>query len=298
MQTEATLPSGSTPTRYADALAEAVQGNLFALFRAMAQVLPGAEIVEDGALSYHHAFPSNPMFKGVWGTRLSPEATETIIPQIIDWFKARNAPYFFWWTGLHTSPSDLGRHLQRHGMQDMAEQMENLAAGIKQTALGAPGMVAELAQVDEALLHRTPPRFSIREVSDPVMLEDFKRVFVETYQIPEWAGQAWVDATVRVGIGQTPWRMYVGYLDGQPVATNMLFNGAGAAGLYAVGVLPKAQGQGIGAAITLKPLLDARSQGERYAVLFSTEMGVPVYQRVGFRLTDIRINRYLWMGQG
>lgn len=298
MQTEATLPSGGAPTLHADELAEAVQGNLFALFRAMTQVLPDSEIVENDALSYHHAFPTNPMFKGVWGTRLSPDEAEAAIPEVIEWYKARNAPYFFWWTGPHTSPADLGRRLQSHGMQDMAEQMESLAHGIKQTAQGAPGMVADLGEIDEELLHRTPSGFTIREVSDGAMLYDFKRVFIDSYEIPEWAGQAWVDATVRVGIGQTPWRMYVGYLDGQPVATNMLFNGAGVAGLYAVGVLPAARGMGIGAAITLKPLLDARTQGERYGVLFSTEMGVPVYQRIGFRLTDVRINRYLWRNSG
>jgi GNAT superfamily N-acetyltransferase len=62
-----------------------------------------------------------------------------------------------------------------------------------------------------------------------------------------------------------------------------------------VATVPAARGLGIGAAITLQPLLEARDQdGYKYAVLFSTEMGVPVYQRIGFRLTDVRINRYLW----
>jgi hypothetical protein len=34
--------------------------------------------------------------------------------------------------------------------------------------------------------------------------------------------------------------------------------------------------------------------GYRHAVLFATEMGVRTYQRIGFRLSDARINRYLW----
>jgi hypothetical protein len=34
--------------------------------------------------------------------------------------------------------------------------------------------------------------------------------------------------------------------------------------------------------------------GYRYGVLFSTEMGVSVYRRIGFRPLDARINRYLW----
>ena len=104
----------------------------------------------------------------------------------------------------------------------------------------------------------------------------------------------WVDATVKIGIGKTPWKIFVGYLDDRPVATNMLFKGGGVASLYAVATVPSARGKGIGAAITLKPLLEARDDGYIYAVLFSTEMGKSVYQRIGFRMTDVRINRYLW----
>jgi GNAT superfamily N-acetyltransferase len=177
----------------------------------------------------------------------------------------------------------------------MAEQQKELAAGIKQTELGAPCMVAELNRMNESVLNKIPEGFGIREVTTESELYDFRKVFVETYQIPEWAGQAWVDATLTIGIGRSPWRIFVGYLNGEPVATNMLFNGAGVASVYAVATLPSVQGKGIGAAITLKPLLEARDMdGYKYAVLFSTEMGVPVYQRIGFKLTNVRINRYLW----
>jgi len=179
-------------------------------------------------------------------------------------------------------------------MLDMAEQQQELAAGIKQTELGAPGMVADLESMNEVVLTQVPAGFLIEEVHDETSLYDFKRVFVETYEIPEWAGQAWVDATLKIGIGKTPWRMYVGRLNGQAVATNMLFNGAGVASVYAVATVPAVRGQGIGAAITLKPLLETRKMGYRYAVLFSSEMGVRVYERIGFRVTGVRINRYLW----
>jgi GNAT superfamily N-acetyltransferase len=278
-------------------LANAVQENLFDLFRAMAATLPGGEIVEGERLSYHHAFPTNPMFKGVWQTRLSPEETDAAIDETLAWFKARNAPYLFWWTGPGASPADLGERLQARGLLDMAEQQQALAPGIKQTELGAPGMVADLQQMNEAALTQVPPGFTIEKVQTKAALLDFKRVFVDSYEIPVWAGQAWVDATLSVGIGQTPWQMYLGRLDGEPVATNMLFNGAGVASVYAVATAPTARGKGIGAAITLKPLLEAREMGYRYAVLFSTEMGVRVYERIGFRLTSARINRYLWRNE-
>lgn len=279
-------------------LATAVQTNLFALFRTMATLLPGGELVEGGRLNRHHTFPTNPMFKGVWGTNLLPDEIDEAIEETIDWYKTRNAPFFFWWTGPGTTPPDLGARLQARGLLDMAEQQQELAAGIRQTEQGAPGMVADLNQVDISLLAKTPPGFVIKAVSDETELYHFKKVFVETYEIPDWAGQAWVDATQNVGIRQSPWRMFVGYLDSEPVATNMLFTGAGVASVYAVATIPAAQQKGIGAAITLKPLLDAREIGYRYGVLFSSEMGIPVYQRIGFRLTGERINRYLWRNEG
>jgi GNAT superfamily N-acetyltransferase len=277
-----------------DELARAVFENLHDLFRAMAGSL-GGEVSETDRLSKHISFPTNPMFKGVWGTRLSAEEADREIVETIRWFKTREASFFFWWTEPETTPIDLPERLRAHGLIDMAEQQKELAAGIHQTELGAPCMVAELSSMNESVMHKAPDGFEIREIANQAELFDFKKVFVETYQIPDWAGQAWVDAEVKVGIGKTPWRMFVGYLNGEPVATNMLFNGGGVASVYAVATIPSAQGKGIGAAITLKPLLEARDKdGYKFAVLFSTEMGVRVYERIGFRLTSARINRYLW----
>lgn len=275
-------------------LSSAVPENLYALFRAMAHGVSGAELVEGAGLSYHHSFPTNPMFKGVWRTQLSPAQVDEAIDETIAWFAARNAPFFFWWTDSRTTPDDLGERLQARGLLDMAEQQAALAPGIKQTELGAPCMAADLHRMDERAVTAAPAGFHIEEVATESALLDFKRVFLESYEIADWAGQAWVDATRAIGIGKTPWRMFVGYLDGSPVATNMLFNGAGVASLYAVGVVPAARGKGIGGAITLKPLLEARDLGYRHAVLFSTEMAKSVYERIGFRFTGTSINRYLW----
>ena len=273
----------------------AVFENLYDLFRAMAKNLPGGQLAESAKLSRHITFPSNPMFKGVWGTHLSKSEIDAEIDATIDWFRSQNAPYFFWWTGGNTSPADLEERLAKRGMISMAEQTQELAKGILSTEQGSPCMVAELDRMNETVLERAPEGFAIREISNEKELHDFKKVFVDTYEIPNWAGQAWVDASLSMGIGKTPWRMFVGYLNNEPVATNMLFNGGGVASVYAVATVPAARGLGIGAAITLQPLLEARDQdGYKYAVLFSTEMGVPVYQRIGFRLTDVRINRYLW----
>jgi ribosomal protein S18 acetylase RimI-like enzyme len=262
-------------------LANAVQENLFALFRAMAAALPDSEIVESEKVSHHLAFPSNPMFKGLWRTRLSDAEADAVIDETLAWYKARQAPFIFWWTGPGTTPSDLGKRLEARGFQPNIE--------------GDPGMAVDLHTLKEVDM---PAGFKIVRASDQQTLEDWRDVFCAAYEVPAFAGQAWADATLRVGAANTPWQMYVGYLDGQPAATNILFNGAGVAGVYGVGTHPNARRKGIGAAITLKPLLEARAQGYRYGVLFSTDMGYPLYQRLGYHKVDCQIGRYIWFNPG
>jgi ribosomal protein S18 acetylase RimI-like enzyme len=271
----------------------AATDNLVALFSMMARLQSG-EVEETPTLGRHHSFPTNPMFKGVWKTRVAEADVDAAIDETIAWFQARNAPYFFWWTDDDTRPADLGDRLMARGFLSMEGAQQELAKGIVQTEAGAPVMVMSLADADPSLLARVPRGFRIEPVDTAERLADFKTVFVDTYQIPEWAGQGWVEATTAFGVGNSPWRMFVGYLDGQPVATNMLVIGGGVASVYAVATIPQARGKGIGAAITLKPLLDARDEGQTHAVLFSSEQGYPVYRRLGFIDTGRRINRFLW----
>lgn len=274
-------------------LANSATANLEDLFRAMVR-LEGSVLEEGPRLGRHLAFPTNPMFKGVWNTSLNGADVDATIDETVAWFKTRGAPFFFWWTGPRTKPADLGARLEARGLLSMEGRQKALASGIVQSAAGAPVMTMDLSLADPGILERVPEGFVIEEVHDARGLEDFKQVFVTTYEIAEMFGQAWVDATNAFGIGRSPWRMFVGYLGGEPVATNMLFNGGGVASVYAVATVPAAQGRGIGAAITLKPLLLARDEGYRYGSLFSTEVGHPVYLRIGFRDTGARINRYLW----
>jgi GNAT superfamily N-acetyltransferase len=274
-------------------LDRAVAENLFALFRAMTG-LRGGEIEDCGAFCRHNAFPSNPMFKGVWRSRCDAAGMADAMPETINWFRQRNAPYFFWWTDPETPAEGMAATFERLGLIDMEGQTKGFAHGIVQKAGGAPCMAMRMSDIDPTLAAGRIPGFSIGEVTDDAGLDGFARVFVETYQVPAWAGQAWVDATRSLGIRAAPWRIFLGAIDGVPVATAILYCGAGVASVYGVAVVPGMQGRGLGLAITAHPLLQAAGEGYAYAVLFSSEMGLPAYQRLGFTTTGGYVNRYLW----
>lgn len=254
--------------------------NLFDLFRSM-RVLPGAVLVERDDLSYHWAHPVNPMFHGVWRPRLDRAAADRTIEQTIAWYRARNTPLIFWFIDDEATPDDLAERLQ--------------AQGFIPFEVDAPSMVADLDTLDPSLLNRVPSGFHLEVVRDAAGLRAFKQGFIDAYELPEWAGASWEDATTRLGITSAPWIMYVGWCDERPVATNILVLGGGVAGLFGVGTVAEFRNRGIGTAITVQSLLDARDAGASYGALFSSELGKSVYERCGFVDTGARISRYLWV---
>ena len=86
---------------------------------------------------------------------------------------------------------------------------------------------------------------------------------------------------------------YLGRLAGEPVATWFMVLGAGVAGVHGVGTLPQARRQGIGAAMALAPLREARAMGFRVAVLRASTLGAGIYRRLGFRQCG-EISIYAW----
>jgi GNAT superfamily N-acetyltransferase len=88
-------------------------------------------------------------------------------------------------------------------------------------------------------------------------------------------------------------RYYLARLDGEPVATAALTLAAGVAGIIAVTTIPAARRRGIGAAVTMAPLLEARARGYHVGVLQASEMGSPVYARMGFS-EQFRYHNYRW----
>jgi GNAT superfamily N-acetyltransferase len=75
---------------------------------------------------------------------------------------------------------------------------------------------------------------------------------------------------------------FLGLLAGEPVATSGLFVTGRTAGVYNVATVPGARGKGIGAAITWAAALAGSAAGASHSVLQASEMGEPVYARMGY----------------
>ncbi len=248
--------------------------NLWALFEALAGC-PESESGDTGGARWHHAPYVNPMFCGVWDAQTTEGALAAL-----DTLVEREAPLVFVWLAEGARPEGLTEALTHRG----AVPFE----------LDAPTMVADLATLDWSALDRAPGGLTIERLDDDSQLDAFAATFTVGLEVPDWAGASWAEFFRAHGAHSRPIAPYLGFLDGEPVATNMLFCGGGVASVYGVATVPSARGRGIGAAMTLAPYRHAFETGWERAVIFATEMGAPVYRRIGFVDTGSTISRYLW----
>ena len=207
-----------------------------------------------------------PFFNNVFNARLPEGDIESTIEAAIEPFRQRNVPAF-WWTGPATRPVDLGRHLERAGLEHGFE---------------APAMAVELDAMNEAT--SPPSEFAVEEIVDEAGLQQWCDVMTPIYQFPDFATEPWFRMLASLGLGaERPLRHFLARLDGKPVATISLYFGSGVAGISSVGTLPDCRHRGIGTALTVATLQEAKRLGYRVGVLFSSVMGERMYKRIGFR---------------
>ena len=209
--------------------------------------------------------------------RLSPQNAHTAIADTNEYFYSKGvAPH--WRLCPSDSPSDLGIHLARQGLALVEEE---------------PAMAVDLERLNQDT--RTPAGFMIERVSDVATLRE-KNIITSKLGAGKSLGTLLLDLFTAYGFkSDSGWQHYIGILNGKPVSCSSLFYATGVAGIYMVATLPEARRQGIGSAITLRALLDARKRGYRVGLLQSSQMGYEVYRRLGFK-TCFMIKTYVAAG--
>ena len=258
-----------------DNVVSAIEENLLEAMKYFGR-LPQAEVHDDPHMMWFITGIPLPQFNGVVSTRLSTNRLNETIEETLARFKSRGMP-MKWWISPSTRPANIGVSLEAHGM---------IYAG------DSPGMAVDLTTINQEFPR--PDNLSIARVRSRQEIEDFVRVLVEGYGAPDFAGTAFVDFFSSLGLEEhLPVRHYIGSMDGIPVASCTMFLGTSAAGIYNVATIPKSRRQGIGTAMTMFPLLEARAMQYRLAVLNSSELGVGIYQRLGFK-EYCRVSSYEW----
>jgi GNAT superfamily N-acetyltransferase len=154
----------------------------------------------------------------------------------------------------------------------------------------APPLPCMMLEAEPALALEVPT-LAVRRVDDARVLGDFQRVAFASFDYPlAAASMALTDALVNM----PHVAFFVGYLDRQPVSCSGLIFTGDVAGIYWVGTLAAQRKLGLGAAITAHAVREARRRGFSRVCLQASELGAPVYRRMGFR----EIGTYLRFDHG
>ena len=253
-------------------LTSSIEENLFE-FRLAFSKWPRAKVHEEAEIIWSITDIPSVIFNCVMRAQLTPSRIEAVIDSITSQAKSLNV-FLLWATGPTTQPADLGTYLESHGFVSEGE---------------IPGMAVIL----EDLIENTsmPAGFTIQQVRDDASLKQWGDIFVKSFGMPDFVGDEFCNFMHYVD--QDSFRAYIGFLNGEPVATSLLVLAAGVAGIYNVATIPEARRQGMGALMTLAPLREARTIGYKVGILQASEMGANVYRSLGFQ-EYCKIGLYVW----
>jgi ribosomal protein S18 acetylase RimI-like enzyme len=145
-----------------------------------------------------------------------------------------------------------------------------------------PLMSAQLASLPPGL--PAPDGVAVERVRSANDLRAWAAAYAGAHGYPPDVERAWCGVLASLGLdGASPLRHYVARRGGEPIASATVFLGTGVAGLYCVATPPAWRGQGLGTAVTLHALGDARTAGYDVAVLGAEAPAVNLYRRLGFR---------------
>jgi ribosomal protein S18 acetylase RimI-like enzyme len=231
--------------------------------------LPGASVVDEAGVLRIVTGAPDPLANAVLRTRIplgrdSDAAIGAAIEATIARFDAADLPWT-WWSLPSDVPGDIVERVARRGSSAIES---------------APLMV--LADLD-AVTPRSVAGLAVERVRDDAGIEAFLRLAEGALELTAVVGGLLRSLAGVTGLGDdAPIRHYLGRLEGEAVGIATLHLGGRVAGIYNVGTPEAFRGRGIGSALTMAALVDARASGATTAALQSSELGLGVYRRLGF----------------
>lgn len=231
-----------------------VNENLRTAFGTLAAEITASESRQFGSVTAVSAGVPAPIFNRVFV--FDPPPIDELSAAVA-WMSEREVP--FWLTVSEPAVEKVANHLADLGLAKATEQ---------------PGMA--MASLDE--IPTPDASVDIAEVTDLDEREDFSAVTASAFEMSlDVAAQ--VD---RAGLVADDVRMFLGSVDRHPAGCGVLIRSGDVAGVYSIGVVEEFRRQGIGEAMSWAVLRAGRDAGCKVGVLQSSEMGYPLYERMGF----------------
>lgn len=241
-----------------DEIRDRADANYYETSKHYALIGGGETYERDGIFAVASVIPVT-MFNQAFVTRPLDDPRRAL-GDAIAFFDARNLPFAI---------------RVREGVDPAAERAcEELGVPYSDTV---PGMVL----TDLARANRTVDGLEIRTVASMTDLQHHIAILVEAFGIPAALAEGLFAARI---LSLLDVELYVGYVDGKPVATSALAASTRVAGVYNVATVAAQRGRGIGEAMTAHAVRRGASSGCVISSLQATEMGRPVYERMGFTL--------------
>jgi ribosomal protein S18 acetylase RimI-like enzyme len=249
-----------------DQIITAIEMNQFDFLSLINRAWSGGELHEEKDILWTISNIPFPLFNSVMRVNIDEGDVDELILRMKRLYAERHVPWT-WRIGPSTHPSNLGERLIFNGLRHY-DSLPGLA-------LNLDGLSVDL---------EFPPGLSIIQIGNATSLGNWIEVMSESFNIPNHASEAIFDSFLGVGFSLSqPVQHFMGVINGKAVATSTLFLGAGVAGIFNVATLPEFRRKGLGEALTIAPLLQARAQGYRFAVLESSRDGLSLYRRLGFK---------------
>lgn len=139
-----------------------------------------------------------------------------------------------------------------------------------------------------------PPELTIRRVDDDETSRDYEHALIYGYPAPQLQPANDLQFLLPGTLDTPGWHHFVGYVDGRPVTAGSAYVGEQLVRVDNIATLEEARGRGYGNAITAAALA---ADLTKPAVLVASDLGRPVYERLGFRAV-LRVSYWLGMRNG
>ena len=253
---------------------DAVENNLF-FWASKEKEVKNSQInfIEKEEYSIFQSKLPIPLGNMVYKTNFSSEQLEEKIEGVIQYFKDLNHP-FVWFTGDQTRPTNL---------------QERLVSEYNFKMITNPGMYFNTKHLKEI---EVIENLQILRVETKEQLEDWINVLLESFEMKhEGLRDFFLHWLEHKKVGSSS--AFIGYYEGKAVSISAIYYGAGVAGIYCVGTIKEARKKGIGTAVTLAAVKEAKERGYEIVILHSSEMGYNAYKRMGFEEV-CKVNKLVW----